>query len=208
MREVFVDDDLRQATVIVPDDQLSLAIGREGQNARLAARLTGWRIDIRSETEFAGEPDTGDYEEQDTGGRCGAVMTTGRRCPNATLPSSRYCGLPAHQALTRFGTSSLLVIQGLDDAEVAVLADPAAGDDDVAALVAKGEAHAAEHEAQATADAAAAEAVAAAAAEAEADADLADAGELGADVEAPEVAVSADASGDPDSGGGAEEPDA
>ena len=34
-------------TVIVPDDQLSLAIGKEGQNARLAARLTGWRIDIR-----------------------------------------------------------------------------------------------------------------------------------------------------------------
>jgi transcription termination/antitermination protein NusA len=38
--------------VIVPDYQLSLAIGREGQNARLAARLTGWRIDIKSETQF------------------------------------------------------------------------------------------------------------------------------------------------------------
>jgi transcription termination/antitermination protein NusA len=37
--------------VTVPDFQLSLAIGREGQNARLAARLTGWRIDIRSDTE-------------------------------------------------------------------------------------------------------------------------------------------------------------
>src|SRR5207302_10975361 len=55
VREVLVDDDNKQATVIVPDDQLSLAIGREGQNARLAARLTGWRIDIRSETEFAEE---------------------------------------------------------------------------------------------------------------------------------------------------------
>ena len=55
VREVLVDDDGKQATVIVPDDQLSLAIGREGQNARLAARLTGWRIDIRSETEFAQE---------------------------------------------------------------------------------------------------------------------------------------------------------
>src|ERR1700733_6967399 len=51
VREVLVDDAGKQATVIVPDDQLSLAIGREGQNARLAARLTGWRIDIRSETE-------------------------------------------------------------------------------------------------------------------------------------------------------------
>jgi hypothetical protein len=41
--------------VVVPDYQLSLAIGREGQNARLAARLTGWRIDIKSETQFAEE---------------------------------------------------------------------------------------------------------------------------------------------------------
>ena len=55
VREVLVDDANKQATVIVPDDQLSLAIGREGQNARLAARLTGWRVDIRSETEFAKE---------------------------------------------------------------------------------------------------------------------------------------------------------
>src|ERR671912_416556 len=51
--EVFVDDETKEATVVVPDDQLALAIGREGQNARLAARLTGWRVDIRSETEFA-----------------------------------------------------------------------------------------------------------------------------------------------------------
>jgi len=45
----------KNATVIVPDDQLSLAIGREGQNARLAARLTGWRIDIKSGTEALNE---------------------------------------------------------------------------------------------------------------------------------------------------------
>ena len=45
-----VDANLRAARVMVPDYQLSLAIGREGQNARLAARLTGWRIDIRSDT--------------------------------------------------------------------------------------------------------------------------------------------------------------
>src|ERR687884_2218621 len=55
VREVLFDDDAKQATVVVPDDQLSLAIGKEGQNARLAARLTGWRVDIRSETEFARE---------------------------------------------------------------------------------------------------------------------------------------------------------
>lgn len=46
-----VDEAGRAARVIVPDFQLSLAIGKEGQNARLAARLTGWRIDIRSDTE-------------------------------------------------------------------------------------------------------------------------------------------------------------
>ena len=50
----------RSARVVVPDYQLSLAIGREGQNARLAARLTGWRIDIRSDTAAADDvPEAG-----------------------------------------------------------------------------------------------------------------------------------------------------
>ena len=98
VREVLVDDENMQATVIVPDDQLSLAIGKEGQNARLAARLTGWRVDIRSETEFA-EDDSQGYEEEEVAGRCFAIMSTGKRCPNAALAGSRYCGLPAHQAL-------------------------------------------------------------------------------------------------------------
>jgi transcription termination/antitermination protein NusA len=47
----LVDESTRSARVVVPDFQLSLAIGKEGQNARLAAKLTGWRIDIRSDTE-------------------------------------------------------------------------------------------------------------------------------------------------------------
>ena len=55
VREVRLDDDTGTATVIVSDYQLSLAIGKEGQNARLAARLTGWRIDIKSETQLADE---------------------------------------------------------------------------------------------------------------------------------------------------------
>ncbi len=46
-----VDEAQKAARVIVPDYQLSLAIGKEGQNARLAARLTGWRIDIRSDAD-------------------------------------------------------------------------------------------------------------------------------------------------------------
>jgi N utilization substance protein A len=55
VREARVDPETQTALVIVPDYQLSLAIGREGQNARLAARLTGWRIDIKSETQFSDE---------------------------------------------------------------------------------------------------------------------------------------------------------
>jgi transcription termination/antitermination protein NusA len=100
VREVLVDDDNKQATVVVPDDQLSLAIGKEGQNARLAARLTGWRVDIKSESEFAEEEaELGIQPEEDVSGRCHAILSSGKRCPNAALPSSRYCGLPAHQAL-------------------------------------------------------------------------------------------------------------
>ncbi|WP_114906113.1 transcription termination factor NusA [Ornithinimicrobium murale] len=52
----IVDDRARQARVVVPDYQLSLAIGREGQNARLAHKLTGWKIDIRSDTAAADGP--------------------------------------------------------------------------------------------------------------------------------------------------------
>ncbi|MGH9119804.1 MAG: transcription termination factor NusA, partial [Acidimicrobiales bacterium] len=55
VKEVQIDEETGVATVIVPDYQLSLAIGKEGQNARLAARLTGWRIDIKSETQVAEE---------------------------------------------------------------------------------------------------------------------------------------------------------
>ncbi len=50
---VFVNEDEKSARAVVPDHQLSLAIGREGQNARLAARLTGWKIDIKSESQMA-----------------------------------------------------------------------------------------------------------------------------------------------------------
>jgi N utilization substance protein A len=116
VREVLVDDAGKQATVIVPDDQLSLAIGREGQNARLAARLTGWRIDIRSETEFAAEEAEHGYEQEEAQGRCAAILTNGRRCPNAALPGSRYCGLPAHQALEGKDTDQVEAVQDLGGA--------------------------------------------------------------------------------------------
>jgi transcription termination/antitermination protein NusA len=115
VREVLVDDENKQATVIVPDDQLSLAIGREGQNARLAARLTGWRVDIRSETEFAAEEAEQGYgEEEEVSGRCAAILSNGRRCPNASLPASRYCGLDAHQALANIDSDRVADLAGVE----------------------------------------------------------------------------------------------
>src|SRR5204863_775591 len=109
VREVYLDDEAREATVVTPDDQLALAIGKEGMNARLAARLTGWKIDIQSDTEFAqAEADAafggGEPGAEDFSGRCSAVLSNGKRCPNAALPGSRFCGVPAHQALEGTGS--------------------------------------------------------------------------------------------------------
>ncbi|MEA1971071.1 MAG: transcription termination factor NusA [Thermodesulfobacteriota bacterium] len=56
---VYMDEDARTMEVIVPDDQLSLAIGRAGQNVRLAAKLTGWRIDVKNEAGVAKEEKEG-----------------------------------------------------------------------------------------------------------------------------------------------------
>lgn len=62
---VMADPDEKTALVVVPDYQLSLAIGKEGQNARLAARLTGFKIDIKSETQAKEAGDFYDYEEDE-----------------------------------------------------------------------------------------------------------------------------------------------
>src|SRR4051795_662045 len=141
VREVLVDDENKQATVVVPDDQLSLAIGRDGQNARLAARLTGWRVDIKSETEFSQEETDIEYEgEEQFDGRCMAVLSNGRRCPNAAIAESTYCGLPQHQALSRFETNQMAVLVPLSEAEVAILADPDADEGQVGEIAAKAEA--------------------------------------------------------------------
>jgi transcription termination/antitermination protein NusA len=54
---VEIDKESRTATAHVPENQLSLAIGKDGQNARLAAKLTGWRIDIKASSEEGPHPD-------------------------------------------------------------------------------------------------------------------------------------------------------
>ena len=97
---VDIDEENNYATVIVPDDQLSLAIGKEGQNARLAARLTGWHIDIKSAS-FAGEPLVADtliddsYDEEPEDGLCAYEAEDGTRCRNHARPGYRYCGIHA-----------------------------------------------------------------------------------------------------------------
>jgi N utilization substance protein A len=79
VKEVSVDPETMTASVIVPDYQLSLAIGKEGQNARLAARLTGCRIDIKSESQASAPPPT----------PAPAVVVTPAEPPPATAPAEQ-----------------------------------------------------------------------------------------------------------------------
>ena len=94
---VTIDEDNNYATVIVPDDQLSLAIGKEGQNARLAARLTGWHIDIKPAS-FEGASLVDDAlidEVEEDDDFCIFVGEDGTRCRNHARPGSQYCGVHA-----------------------------------------------------------------------------------------------------------------
>jgi transcription termination/antitermination protein NusA len=195
VREVLVDDEDQQATVVVPDDQLSLAIGREGQNARLAAKLTGWRVDIKSETEFSQEEEDIEIEgAEEMDGRCAAVLSAGRRCPNASLSGSRYCGLPQHQALARFDTNEVTVVASLSDEEIATLADSDADEAAVAALVERAVAEQPEDEPEAEETEAAEPEVAEAEAEEAPEADE----EVAEEVAAEEATVAATAGDDGD----------
>ena len=64
VNEVYVDTNAQTAQVLVPENKLSLAIGKGGQNVKLAARLTGWKIDVKSESQVSGvnEVKEVDYE--------------------------------------------------------------------------------------------------------------------------------------------------
>jgi N utilization substance protein A len=105
VKEVIVDPDNLTAEVIVPDNQLSLAIGKEGQNARLAAKLTGWRIDILSESQateaaaIRAEREAAGAALDESERQCRAITSSGRRCKNKAKPSSDFCGMPAHQKI-------------------------------------------------------------------------------------------------------------
>ena len=96
VNSVTIDEENHYATVVVSDDQLSLAIGKEGQNARLAARLTGWHIDIKSASFVGGPVDEDesliDIEEEESE-FCAFVSEDGVKCRNHARPGSRYCGI-------------------------------------------------------------------------------------------------------------------
>jgi len=99
VERVIIDQNTHTANVIVADNQLSLAIGKEGQNARLAAQLTGWRIDVKNMAMATEqglisllpsiEEDTGEEGER----ICAAVTADGVRCRNHARPGSLYCGV-------------------------------------------------------------------------------------------------------------------
>jgi N utilization substance protein A len=144
VREVYIDDETKEATVVVPNDQLALAIGKDGLNARLAARLTGWKVDIQSDEEFAqaeaeaafaGE---GDGEGGDYSGRCAAILSNGKRCPNAALPGTRYCGVPAHVALVGTEPEELVAAVEVEETDVADV-EPEAEEPTAAVAVAEAE---------------------------------------------------------------------
>lgn len=91
-------------TVIVPDDELGKALGRHGANARLAAALTGLRFELVGARADAARSEQGADGER---GRCAARLASGRRCPNAAVAGTRFCGLPAHaEAATRERSSA------------------------------------------------------------------------------------------------------
>ena len=120
---VLIDEEKNYAGVLVPDDQLSLAIGKEGQNARLAARLTGWHIDIKNETLAADilrnvpvvEEPVEDLLDADEPARCEYVSPSGVRCRNHARPGSRYCGV--HEAMALVDPETVEASDAIADAE-------------------------------------------------------------------------------------------
>jgi len=96
VEHVWLGRDSKTATVVVPDGQLSLAIGKEGQNARLAAKLTGWRIDIKSATEAAGEAERRAAEEAEAKAR--AAELAAKRAAAAALLAEAERALAEEEA--------------------------------------------------------------------------------------------------------------
>ena len=101
VQSVSINEENHYATVVVADDQLSLAIGKVGQNARLAARLTGWHIDIKSAmlagASLVDDESLIDETEEEESEFCAFVSDEGVKCRNHARPGSRYCGIHSDQ---------------------------------------------------------------------------------------------------------------
>ena len=129
VREVRLHEDTGIAEVIVPDFQLSLAIGKEGQNARLAARLTGWRVDIKSETQLA-EEESGARLRR---GRVGRGSRRRRSCgsrPRVARRSAPPRPATRRSAATRPRAGGRRPAPSTDATEAASTADASAGNRD------------------------------------------------------------------------------
>ncbi len=112
---VMADEEAKTLLVVVPNDQLSLAIGRQGQNVRLASRLLGWRIDVKSEQRYANLEDPG-YQ--------GLLTIDGIEEPLADQLLAR--GVFSIERLAEAAVDDLIVIRSLDEEQAQQLIDTAA----------------------------------------------------------------------------------
>ena len=115
VREPVEGEDQPVALVIVPDNQLSLAIGKKGQNARLAAKLTGMRIDIKSESEVEAERVQAEAAEQ---GRQALAALSG--VDESVMETLRAAGIASPAAVQAAGVEKLSALEGLGDRAAAL----------------------------------------------------------------------------------------
>src|SRR5436853_72504 len=110
-------------------DPVGACVGPRGSRVRMVvSELRGGKIDIQSDTEFAqAEADAayggGEEGAEDVSGRCSAILSNGKRCPNAALPGSKYCGVAAHQELALHDSDDEELIVTESEPELEALAD-------------------------------------------------------------------------------------
>ena len=118
VEHVWLDEASKTATVVVPDNQLSLAIGKEGQNARLAAKLTNWRIDIKSLSESAEEAERRAKEEVEVKAR-EAELAAKRKAALALLAEAERALAEEARAAEAAAAEAALIVEAVAQPEVA-----------------------------------------------------------------------------------------
>jgi N utilization substance protein A len=112
--KIIMDEDEHSMEVIVPDDQLSLAIGKKGQNVRLASRLTGWKLDVRSES-----------EAEDEARRARASLTAIAGVAEPLAEQLYQLGFKSAEDVANATDDALGEVEGLDAARASVLVSAA-----------------------------------------------------------------------------------